>query len=70
MYLRDSLRVLTLKRISSLPRLSYSVFIYVGTLLLYLQPHVQADVDFQANICDDSTILRAHAGVEPFHFYN
>ena len=38
--------------------------------MLYLQPHVQADVDFQANICDDSTILRAHAGVEPFHFYN
>ena len=49
----------------SLPRLSYSVFIYVGTLTLYLQPHVQADVDFQANICDDSTILRARAGVEP-----
>ena len=48
----------------SLPRLSYSVFIYVGTLTLYLQPHVQADVDFQANICDDSTILRARAGVE------
>ena len=49
----------------SLPRLSYTVFIYVGTLTLYLQPHVQADVDFQANICDDSTILRARAGVEP-----
>ena len=49
----------------SLPRLSYSVFIYVGTLTLYLQPHVQADVDFEANICDDSTILRARAGVEP-----
>ena len=49
----------------SLPRLSYSVFIYVGTLTLYLQPHVQADVDFQANICDDSTILRARAAIEP-----
>ena len=49
----------------SLPRLSYIVVIYVGTLTLYLQPHVQADVDFQANICDDSTILRARAGVEP-----
>ena len=33
--------------------------------MLYLQPHVQADVDIQANVCDDSSILRAHAGVEP-----
>ena len=31
---------------------------------LYLQPHVQADVDFQANIWDDSTILCAHAGIQ------
>ena len=30
---------------------------------------VQADVDFEANICDDSTILCARAGVEPrFNF--
>ena len=49
----------------SLPHLSYSVFIYVGTLTVYLQPHAQADFDFQANICDDSTILCARAGVEP-----
>ena len=49
----------------SLPRLSYSLFIYVGYLTLYLQPHAQAHIDFQTELCANSRSLRAIAGISP-----
>ena len=49
----------------SLPRLSYSVFIYVGTLTLYLQPHAQCHIDFQTELCAVSSSFRAFAGISP-----
>ena len=49
----------------SLPRVSYSIFIYVGTLSLYLQPHVQANIDFRTELCANSSTLRGFAGIGP-----
>ena len=49
----------------SLGRLSYSIFIYVGTLSLYLQPHVQAHIDFRSELCMNVRSLRALAGIGP-----
>ena len=48
-----------------LPRLSYSIFIYVGTLSLYLQPYVQARIDFQSELCSNVRTLRVFAGIGP-----
>jgi len=49
----------------SLGRLSYSIFIHVGTLSLYLQPHVRAHIDFQSELCMNVRSLRALAGIGP-----
>ena len=49
----------------SLPRVSYGIFIYVGTLSLYLQPHVQANIDFRTELCANSSRLRGFAGIGP-----
>ena len=45
--------------------LSYSVFVYVGTLTLYLQPNVQGHMDFQAELYGNSTCLCALEEVSP-----
>ena len=42
----------------NLPGVSYSIFIYVGTLTLYMQPRVQGYIDFKTELCGDSTSLR------------
>ena len=49
----------------NLPRVSYSVFVYVGTLTLYLQPYVQGHMDFRAELCGNSTSLHALEEVGP-----
>ena len=49
----------------NLPRVSYSIFIYVGTLSLYLQPHVRANIDFRTQLCVNLTTLRGFAGIGP-----
>ena len=41
----------------NLPGVSYSVFIYVGTLTLYMQPRVQGYIDFKTELCGNSTSL-------------
>ena len=43
----------------NLPGVSYSIFVYVGTLTLYLQPYVQGHMDFRAELCGNSTSLHA-----------
>ena len=51
----------------SLGRLSYGIFIYVGTLSLYIEPHVQAHINFRAELCANNYLrtLRAFAGIGP-----
>ena len=49
----------------NLPGVSYSIFVYVGTLTLYLQPYVQGHMDFRAELCGNSTSLRALEEVGP-----
>jgi len=49
----------------SLGRLSYSIFIYVGTLSLYLQPHLRAHIDFRSELCSNVRSLHASAGISP-----
>ena len=46
-------------------RLSYSIFIYVGTLTLYVQPHVQGHIDAQAELCASSRRIRAFGSIGP-----
>ena len=58
-------RTLYSSRRYSLSRVSYSIFIYVGTLSLYLQPHVQAHLDFRTEYCVNLRRLRAFAGIGP-----
>ena len=58
-------RTLYSSRRYSLSRVSYSIFIYVGTLSLYLQPHVQAHLNFRTEYCVNLTRLRAFAGIGP-----
>ena len=48
-----------------LVRVSYSIFIYVGTLRLYLQPYVQGHIDFQTELCSNSRRIRAYAAIRP-----
>ena len=47
----------------NLPRVSYSIFIYVGTLTLYLQPYVQGHMDLGAELCGNSTSLQAFGSI-------
>ena len=49
----------------NLPGVRYSIFIYVGTLSLYLQPHVRATIDFRTQLCVNNTTLRGFAGIGP-----
>ena len=49
----------------SLGRYSYGVFIYVGTLTLYIQPRIQAHIDSRVELCTNSRTLRAFAGIGP-----
>ena len=49
----------------SLPRLSYSIFIYVARLTLYLQAHVQGHIDAQAELCASSRRIRAFGSIGP-----
>ena len=58
-------RTLYSSRRYSLSRVSYSIFIYVGTLSLYLQPHIQAHLDFRTEYCVNLRRLRAFAGIGP-----
>ena len=48
-----------------LPGVSYSIFIYVGTLSLHLRPYVQAHIDFQTELCANSVRIRAYAAIRP-----
>ena len=48
-----------------LPGVSYSIFIYVGTLSLHLRPYVQAHIDSQSELCANSRTIRAYAGIRP-----
>ena len=48
-----------------LPSVSYSIFIYVGTLSLRLRPRVQAHIDSQSELCANSRAIRAYAGIHP-----
>ena len=48
-----------------LPGVSYSIFIYVGTLSLRLRPYVQAHIDSQSELCANSRAIRAYAGIRP-----
>ena len=49
----------------NLPGVRYSIFIYVGTLSLYLQPHVRATIDFLTQLCVNLRTLRGFAGIGP-----
>ena len=42
---------------------SYSIFVYVGTLTLYVQPHVQGHINARAEICASSSRVRAFASI-------
>ena len=48
-----------------LARVSYSIFIYVGTLSLHLRPYVQAHIDSRSELCANSKTIRAYAGIRP-----
>ena len=49
----------------SLGRFSYRIFLYVATLTLYVQPHVQGHIDYQAEICASSSRVRAYGSIGP-----
>ena len=49
----------------SLPRLSYRIPIYIGTLTLYLQPHAQGRIETRAELCASSRSVRAFAAIGP-----
>ena len=49
----------------SLPRVSYSVFVYVGTLTLYIQAHAQGHIDSRQELCTNGLGLSALAGIGP-----
>ena len=49
----------------SLGRLSYSIYIYVARLTLYLQPHVQSHIDARAELCASSRRIRAFGSLGP-----
>ena len=49
----------------SLPRLSCSVHIYGGSLVLNLQAHSQARIEAQGEICASSRRVRAFAAIGP-----
>ena len=49
----------------SLRRVSYSIFVYVGTLSLYIQPHVQAHLDSRQELCTNGLGLSVLAGIGP-----
>ena len=49
----------------SLGRLSYSIYIYVARLTLYLQPHVQGHIDARAELCASSRRIRAFGSLGP-----
>ena len=47
----------------NLPRSSYSIFLYVATLTLYVQPHVRGRIDARAEICANSSRVRAFGNI-------
>ena len=49
----------------SLRRVSYSIFIYVGTLSFYIQPHVEAHLDSRQELCTNGSGLSALVGIGP-----
>ena len=49
----------------SLPRVSYPVIVYVGTLTFYLQPRAQVHIDFQAELCVDTGRVHTAVGLGP-----
>ena len=49
----------------SLGRYSYRIFLYVATLTLYVQPHVQGHIDARAEICANSSTVRAFGSIGP-----
>ena len=48
-----------------LPGVSYSIFVYVGTLSLHLRPYVQAHIDLRSELCANSKTIRAYTGIRP-----
>ena len=49
----------------SLRRVSIRIFVYVGTLTLYIQPHVQGHIDSRQELCTNGLGLSALAGIGP-----
>ena len=46
-------------------RVSYKIFVYVGTLSLYIQPHIQAHLDSRQELCTNGLGISALAGIGP-----
>ena len=49
----------------SLRRVSYRIFVYVGSLTLYIQPHVQGHIVSRRELCTNGLGLGARVEIEP-----